>query len=185
MRGKEDMALFVIYGKENSGKTHACWLIYNLLKAAGSERVFIPSGLRKLTYTEILQHIIDSHSTSPICKATPAISNFKAIFDYKGKKVAIFSAGDMLGSTNPNRATWNEGDVVDFINNLHWVRPYNVDHIVCCARYNNAPGSVRKYLLQNYKLHIYKWYYKTKTAVLNEQLSDAQKIAAELFCDIK
>ena len=31
------MALFVIYGYQNSGKTHAAWLVYNLLKAAGSE----------------------------------------------------------------------------------------------------------------------------------------------------
>lgn len=40
------MALFVIYGYQNSGKTHTAWLVYNLLNNAGQE---IDSGPKSLT----------------------------------------------------------------------------------------------------------------------------------------
>lgn len=169
------MALFVIYGYQNSGKTHTAWLVYNLLKAAGSKLYFESHPAQnELTYAEVLQHITDRYNAPD---TTPHISDFRALIEYKGKRVAIFSAGDCVKDYN-----WAVTSLVD---NLDWAKINNADHIVCCSRYRNNDGSVRRYLLDNYRLSIYKWYYKSQTTMLAEQLSDAQKVAAEVFVDIK
>lgn len=169
------MALFVIYGYQNSGKTHAAWLVYNLLKAAGKELDFDSHpAQKKLTYNEVLRHITDRYNNPT---TTPHISDFRALIEYKGKRVAIFSAGDCVKD-------W-KWEVTSLEDNLDWAKTNNADHIVCCSRYRNNDGSVRRYLLDNYHLSIYKWYYKSQTTMLAEQLSDAQKVAAEVFVNIK
>lgn len=168
------MALFVIYGYQNSGKTHAAWLVYNLLKAAGKELDFDSHpAQKKLTYGEVLQHIKDRYNAPD---TTPHISDFRALIEYKGKKVAIFSAGDCVKDKK-----WV---VTSFVDNLDWAKTNNADHIVCCSRYRNNDGSVRRYLLDNYRLSIYKWYYKSRTQILADQLDDAQKVAKEVFDSI-
>ena len=167
------MALFVIYGYQNSGKTHAAWLVYNLLKAAGKELDFDSHpAQKKLTYDEVLRHITDRYNNP----TTPHISDFRALIEYKGKRVAIFSAGDCVKD-------W-KWEVTSLEDNLDWAKTNNADHIVCCSRYRNNDGSVRRYLLDNYRLSIYKWFYKSQTTMLAEQLSDAQKVAAEVFDSI-
>lgn len=169
------MALFVIYGVENSGKTHAAWLIYHLLNNQGRQVLFEPAGLTPLTHDEVIQHIKDSHA-----KIKPIyIPNFRAIFEYNGKRIALFSAGDYLEYNTPG---W---EVVSFKDCMNWAIQNDVDHIICCARYNNTTGGVHNYLLNNYKLHIYRWYLKKSTSNLNEQIAEAQRIAIEVFTDIK
>lgn len=128
---------------------------------------------KKLTYDEVLRHITDRYNNP----TTPHISDFRALIEYKGKRVAIFSAGDYVKDDN-----WVVTSLVD---NLDWAKQNDADHIVCCSRYRNNDGSVRRYLLDNYRLSIYKWYYKSQTTMLAEQLSDAQKVAAEVFVNIK
>lgn len=169
------MALFVIYGYQNSGKTHTAWLVYNLLKAAGSKLYFESHPAQnELTYAEVLQHITDRYNAPD---TTPHLSDFRALIEYKGKKVAIFSAGDCVKDYN-----WAVTSLVD---NLDWAQKKGAHHIVCCSRYINRAGSVQRYLQDNHKLSIYNWYHKSQATVLADQLSDAQKVAAEVFVDIK
>ena len=88
------MALFVIYGNQNSGKTHTCWLIYNLLRDEGLELDFAPKRLMsKPTFPEVLEQI----ETSFVTKTPILYSDFRALFNYKNKRIAIFSAGDKRG----------------------------------------------------------------------------------------
>ena len=135
------MALFVIYGNMNSGKTHTCWLIHALLKNAGN----------RLT--------LDTTKTQP---------------DWK---IAIFSAGDFLHDPN-----W---EVTSFDDNMAWAKKNNADHVICCARSLNRKGSVQRYILDNHKMSIYRWYWKDQSNILQDQIADAQKVAIEIFTDIK
>ena len=176
------MALFVIYGKPNSGKTSTCWMIYNLLMNAGTELDFAPKSLSvKPTFSEVLQQIEKSSTTG----TQILLPDFRALFDYLGKKVAIFSAGDQRGDDSEDRTEWNDEDVVDFVNNMRWAKQNNVEHVICCSRSLNRTGSVQRYILDNYRMSVYRWYYKTQTSVLKEQIADAQRVALEVFRDIK
>ncbi len=176
------MALFVIYGVQSSGKTHTCWLIYNLLKNAGKEQDFIPKGLtHKPTFSEIIEQIRSHAASSTIIPG----KDFRALFDYNGKKVAIMSAGDYLGVDIDENNPYDENVWGYFKNNMHWAELNQVDHVICCARYNKTPGGVRKYILDNYRLHVYRWYCKNWKAGADERVEDAQRIALEVFTDIK
>lgn len=168
------MALFVIYGTMNSGKTHTCWLIYNLLKTAGTEIDFDPKSLAtKPTYSEVLQHIENSSKTG----TQMLYPDFRALFDYRGKKIAIFSAGDFL-----SHRKWK---LCSFKDNMLWAEKNKVDHVICCARSYNKKGSVHQFILTHYRMQIYRWYEKRWSNVLNERLADAQRIAVSVFTDIK
>ena len=169
------MALFVIYGNQNSGKTHTCWLIHALLKNAGKRLNYSThSAQPDWTYSEVLQHIEDRFHAP---QTTPNASDFWALFEYKGKRIAIFSAGDYLHDDN-----W---DITSFDDNLKWAEQNQIDHVICCTRSRKKANSTRKHVLDNYRLHVYRWYEKTATTVLAEQIADAQRIAIEVFTDIK
>ena len=177
------MALFVIYGNMNSGKTHTCWLIYNLLKAEATREIsFTPQTLpSKPTYSEVLQHIEDSFCGKPV----PALSDFRALFEYKDRKIAIFSAGDKLGE-DIDKNSYNESDIISFKNNMHWAEQNDVDHVICCSRSLNRTGSVQRYIMEHYRMHVYRWYYKNRIyTTYQEQVADAQSAAIEVFRDIK
>lgn len=169
------MALFVIYGNMNSGKTHTCWLIHALLKNTGNRLAYETTKTQPdWTFSEIIQHINDSF-VAP--KTTPSTSDFRALFEYKGKKIAIFSAGDYLHDPN-----W---EVTSFDDNMKWAEANNVDHVTCCSRSLNRTGSVQRYILDNYRMSIYRWYWKNQSNVLQDQIADMQKVAIEIFTDIK
>ena len=169
------MALFVIYGNMNSGKTHTCWLIHALLKNAGKRLAYeTHSAQPDWTFSEVLQHINDRF-VAPA--TTPNASDFRALFEYRGKKIAIFSAGDFLHDDN-----W---EVTSFDDNMKWAQVNNVDHVICCARSLNRTGSVQRYILDNYRLAIYRWYWKDQSNILQDQIADAQKVAIDIFADIK
>ena len=169
------MALFVIYGNMNSGKTHTCWLIHALLKNGGKRLYYETHPAQPdWKFSEVIQHIRDSY-VSPA--TTPQASDFRALFEYNGKKVAIFSAGDYLHDDN-----W---EVTSFDDNMSWAEKNNADHVICCARSLNRKGSVQRYILDNYKMSIYRWYWKAQSNIMLEQIADAQKVAIELFTDIK
>ena len=169
------MALFVIYGNMNSGKTHTCWLIHALLKNGGNRVEFDTHNAQPdWTYSEVMQHIEDTFNHVP---GTPSASDFRALFEYNGKKIAIFSAGDFVHDDN-----W---EVTSFDDNMQWAKDHEVDHVICCTRSLNRQGSVQRYIMDNYRMSIYRWYSKQHTYVLKEQIADAQKIAIEIFTDIK
>ena len=169
------MALFVIYGNMNSGKTHTCWLIHALLKNTGNRLAYETTKTQPdWTFSEVIQHINDSF-VAP--KTTPSASDFRAIFEYKGKKIAIFSAGDYLHDPN-----W---EVTSFDDNIAWAQKNNADHVICCSRSRNNDGSVRNAILDNYRMSVYRWYWKDKLNTAQDQIAEAQRIAIELFTDIK
>jgi len=169
------MALFIIYGNQNSGKTHACWLIHDLLRNAGRRVDYDTHELQPdWTFSEVLQHITDRFNAPA---TTPQASDFRALFEYNGKKIAIFSAGDYVHDDN-----WA---VTSFDDNMNWAEQNEADHVICCSRSLNKTNSVQNYILTNYRMHIYRWYYKNQTNNLNEQIADAQRIAIEVFTDIK
>ena len=168
------MALFVIYGNMNSGKTHTCWLIYALLKNVGRRLVYDTHPAQPdWTFSEVMKHIEDTFNHTTTFQA----SDFRAIFEYNGKKIAIFSAGDSVHNGN-----W---DVISFDDNMAWAKNNEVDHVICCARSLNRKGSVQKYILDNYRMSIYRWYYKNQTYLLRDQIADAQRVALEIMADIK
>lgn len=169
------MALFVIYGNMNSGKTHTCWLIHALLKNSGKRLVYKTHPAQPdWTFSEVLQHIHDQF-VAPT--TTPQASDFRALFEYNGKKIAIFSAGDFLHDPN-----W---DVTSFDDNMDWAKKNTADHVICCSRSLNRQGSVQRYILDNYRMSIYRWYWKNQSNILQDQIADAQKVAIEIFSDIK
>lgn len=169
------MALFVIYGNMNSGKTHTCWLIYALLKNAGHKLVLdTHSAQPDWTVDDVIQHIEDTFNHIP---STPQASDFRALFEYNGKKIAIFSAGDFVH--DPNR------EVTSFDDNMKWAEANEADHVICCTRSLNRVGSVQRYILDNYRMSIYRWYSKKHTYVLKEQIADAQRVALEIIANIK
>ena len=169
------MALFVIYGNINSGKTHTCWLIHALLKNAGNRLAFNTHPAQPdWTFSEVIQHMDDTFNHVP---GTPQASDFRALFEYNGKKIAIFSAGDYVHDDN-----W---EVTSFDDNMKWAETNKVDHVICCSRSLNRTGSVQKYILDNYRMSIYRWYYKNQVYVLKDQIADAQRVALEIIANIK
>lgn len=174
------MALFVIYGVQSCGKTHTAWLVYNLLKNAGKELEFLPDRA-KPTFSEVLEEI-RAQAASP--KKIPG-SDFRALFDYKGKKVAIMSAGDYLGNDIDDSNPYNKESWGYFKNNMHWAKINKVDHIICCSRLYKTSGGVRDYILENYREAVYRWYRKNEMAGTDERVKEAQRIAIEVFTDIK
>lgn len=167
------MALFVIYGKPNCGKSHTAWLVYNLVRSAGRELNFEPTGRPKPCYADIIQDMYNiSHSEPRV-----GLYDFLAIMEYNGKKVAIISSGDLLHDrTNA---------ITSFDDNIKWALSNHVDHIVCTARYNKRAGAVYSYIRRNLKHAVYMWYKKEYTKDLSTQINDAKKIAGEVFKDIK
>ena len=166
--------MFVIKGVKNSGKTHTAWLVYNLLKEAGT---IVYSEFhrdqKEMCYADVIQDIVNSFANSNLAEA----HDFRAIMEYMGKKVAIISAGDYVKDE-----TW---EVTSFIDSLKWANRYQADYIVCCCRSINRKGSVCRYIMENYKQAVCNWYYKVKTNVLADQINDIKKVAGEVFRDIK
>ena len=77
--------IFVIFGNQNSGKTHTAWLVYNLLKSRSNcDGLFETHEEQKvLTYDEVLHHIIETFNNP----STPAISDFRAIIEINKERV--------------------------------------------------------------------------------------------------
>ena len=157
-------------------------MIYNLLEKAGHLLAFasVPSVV-KPTFSEVLQQIEDNVTTHTISKSP----DFRALFDYKGKKVAILSSGDILGNTIINATNWQSNNVIDFANNMYWALNQHANHIICCCHTTASPHSVKKYIIDNYPISIYRWYHKTEKSTAYDRMEEAQRIAIEVFTDIK
>lgn len=166
--------IFVIFGNQNSGKTHTAWLVYNLLKSRSNcDGLFETHEEQKvLTYEEVLHHIIETFNNP----STPAISDFRAIIEINKERVAIFSAGDYVEDPN-----W---DVTSFVKNIEWAEGNGVKYVVCTARHYNKTNSVHKYLKEHYNQKIYKWYYKSASGLLDERLGDAENVAKQVVADV-
>lgn len=168
--------IFVIFGNQNSGKTHTVWLVYNLLKDIGRdcEDLFeTHEEQRVLVYEEVLHHITATFNN----QNTPAISDFRAIIEINNERVAIFSAGDYVDDPN-----W---DVTSFVKNIKWAKDNSAKYVVCTARHYDKTHSVHNFLKEHYNKKIYKWYYKSAFDVLEERLIDAENVARTVFNDVK
>lgn len=166
--------IFVIFGNQNSGKTHTAWLVYNLLKSRSNcDGLFETHEEQKvLTYEEVLHHIIETFNNP----STPAISDFRAIIEINNEKVAIFSAGDYVDDPH-----W---DVTSFVKNMKWAQDNSAQYVVCTARHYNKAHSVHKYLKDHYKHKIYNWYYKSASDLLEERLCDVENVAKQVVIDV-
>lgn len=166
--------IYVIFGNQNSGKTHTMWLVYNLLKSrSNSDGLFETHEEQKvLTYEEVLHHIIETFNNPN----TPAISDFRAIIEINEERVAIFSAGDYVDDPN-----W---DVTSFVKNIEWAEGNGAKYVICAARHYNRTHSVHKYLKEHYTPKIYKWYYKSASDLLEERLRDAEIVAKQVEVDL-
>lgn len=167
--------IFVVFGNQNSGKTHTMWLVYNLLKNQGKDCVDLfekHEEQRVLTYEEVLSHIVETFNN----QNTPAISDFRAILEINNERIAIFSAGDYVDDPD-----W---DVTSFVKNIKWAEDKDAKYVVCTARHYNKTNSVHKYLKDHYNQKIYKWYYKSKSDLLEERLCDAENVAKQVIRDL-
>lgn len=128
--------LYVIKGKENSGKTTTCWKILNLFRS----RSLIDSFCYWKTSNSSELRFEDSDQTYRIGKAH---ADFTTIFtikhNNKRKNVAIISAGD--------DANWLQKRIFEMLGE-------GVDSIICCERAVNRGGSTQKMLHTSFKEHI-------------------------------
>ena len=167
--------IFVIFGNQNSGKTHTAWLVYNLLKKIGRECTGLfktHEEQRVLTYEEVLHHIVETFNNQNVS----AISDFRAIIEINKERVAIFSAGDSVDDPD-----W---DVTSLVKHITWAEDKGAKYVVCTARHYNKTNSVHKYLKDYYNQKIYKCYYKSKSDLLEERLCDAENVAKQVIRDL-
>ncbi len=165
--------MFIIYGEENSGKTHTAWLVLiKLLASNGITDVKMDPTMEIVSEQDVKNDIRQSNGDHKKAK----LRDFRVLLTYIDKKVAIISAGDHLKEEN--------GSVTSFIDSLEWANRYQADYIVCCSRSRNRKGSVCQYIMGNYKQAVCEWYYKDKTNKLEDQVNDAKKVAGEVFRDI-
>lgn len=143
--------LYVIKGKENSGKTTTCWKILNLFRSQS----LIDSFCYWRTSNSSELHYEESDRTYRIGSAH---ADFTTIFTIKvndkRKKVAIISSGD--------DADWLQKRICEMLGE-------GVDSIVCCERALNRGGSTQKMLHTLFKEHI----------VCEKELPEAQSTSSE------
>lgn len=86
--------LYIISGKANTGKTHTCWLLYTMLSCIGEVKLFenlaFPDAA--IPYSFVLGHL----QRKMLHPRTRSFRDFRAIIELKGKRIALFSAGDQL-----------------------------------------------------------------------------------------
>lgn len=115
----------VIRGKENSGKTTTCWLVYEALrKECRKEDIYLnvnPIGKMEPPFAPI-----QSYWCNPDYP-----SDFRAMLTIDGWKVGIISAGDVVDDT--------------LMYDLQYLLS-DVQYLVCCTRSQNRNGSVYQYL---------------------------------------
>lgn len=102
--------LYIISGKANTGKTHTCWLLYTMLSCLGEVKLFENLGFPNaaIPYSFVLGHL----QRKMLHPRTRSFRDFRAIIELKGKRIALFSAGDQLEN--------NHNDILSFLKNEQW-----------------------------------------------------------------
>lgn len=176
--------LYIISGKANTGKTHTCWLLYTMLSCIGEVKLFenlaFPDAA--IPYSFVLGHL----QRKMLHPRTRSFRDFRAIIELKGKRIALFSAGDQLVN--------NHYDILSFLKNEQWALDNNADYIICAARekcYENRScyarytnGPVYEYLLKRYPETVRTIYHKEAFDRADQQIYQTKKVAGEILWDI-
>ena len=119
--------LYIISGKANTGKTHTCWLLYTMLSCLGEVKLFENLGFPNaaIPYSFVLGHL----QRKMLHPRTRSFRDFRAIIELKGKRIALFSAGDQLEN--------NHNDILSLLKNEQWAHDNSADYIICAARERN------------------------------------------------
>ena len=176
--------IYIIAGGANTGKTHTCWLLYTMLSRLGEVKLFENLGLpdAAIPYSFVLGHL----QRKMLHPRTRSFRDFRAIVEMKGKRIALFSAGDQLANKH--------SDILSFLKNEQWAHDNNADYIICAARercyehrgcytrYSN--GLVYEYLMNNYPESVRTIYHKDSFINTEQQVKETENIAKSLFWDI-
>ncbi len=136
--------MFVIYGQQDSGKTHAMWLILAYLLENGAE------------LQEDIFHAERPFTTREIFATKEQITDFKALIKWQGASILLLSAGDYLENKD-----WG------FRKHMKEAEEANIDYFVCCARENTPVYKEIKERYEGNVLNPGDWEY------LNKQPKDA------------
>lgn len=107
--------MFVIYGQQDSGKTHAMWLLLSYLLENGAE-------------LQDLFHAERPFTTREIFATKEQMTDFRALVRWNGASIMLLSAGDYL-----ENADWG------FRKRMKEAEEANIDYFVCCAREEGTP----------------------------------------------
>lgn len=151
--------LYVIKGKENSGKTTTCWKLLNLFRAHS----LIETYHYWKTSSSPTLHYEESDESYRIGKTH---ADFTTIFSIKlnnaQKKVAIISAGD--------DAEWLKKRICEMLGE-------GVSDIVCCERIVNRKGSTMEMLHSLFEKYI--MYEESIAEPQNKEYEE--RIAGEIY----
>ncbi len=155
--------MFVIYGKQDSGKTHTARLVLAHLLENGAEFDHLDnqSSRHKTTVTELLSQ-------------PEPIGDVCAFVRYNNKLIMVLSAGDKLSS---------------FRKRMEFAQENGADIAVCCARSRNNPNSVYREILDVYQnqQHLLTdddWFWVEKVDEKSQWLIDRNNIAIQIVNDI-
>ncbi len=157
--------MFVVYGKKDSGKSHTMWLLLSHLLKEGAK---IIAPMYHVANPFTYEHIIESKNPLP---------DFRAVVDWKGKKVMLLSAGDYLV-----HHYWG------FRMHMKWAIEQDVDYVVCCSRSQNRKGSIYKELMDVYRGDILAdedCFWLEKVDKESDWLLERDKIANEILAKLK
>ena len=166
--------IFLIQGPSNSGKTHICYLVYDLLKAHAKSFSFNSiSSQTELDSSSVIKHIEDHYNGIERWN----IADFRGRIELDNTIIVIFSAGDYIHDPN-------DWPITDFIANIEWAEKENADFIVCCARHNINKSGMYKYMYNNYADRINKEYRTETKGTLQDIIQQARQVAHLVDNDI-
>ena len=157
--------MFVVYGKKDSGKSHTMWLLLSHLLKEGA-KIIAP-----------MYHVANPFTYEQIIESKNPLPDFRAVVDWKGKKVMLLSAGDYLV-----HHYWG------FRMHMKWAIEQDVDYVVCCSRSQNRKGSIYKELMDVYRGDILAdedCFWLEKVDKESDWLLERDKIANEILAKLK
>ncbi len=176
--------LYIISGKANTGKTHTCWLLYTMLSCLGEVKLFENLGFPNaaIPYSFVLGHL----QRKMLHPRTRSFRDFRAIIELKGKRIALFSAGDQLEN--------NHNDILSLLKNEQWAHDNSADYIICAARERNyehrgcyshySNGQIYEYLLKEFSESERTIYHKESYTNADLQVSQTKEVAGKILWDI-
>ena len=157
--------MFVIYGEQNSGKTHTMWLLLCHLIEQGA-KVELP-----------MFHVNQPYSYDEVMATKEQLPDFRAVVEWYGKKVMLLSAGDYL-----EHYYWG------FRQHMQWASEKQIDYIICCARSRNIEGSVYRELMEVYRnqtLTDEDWFLTERMNNNEDWLQDRDQLAKKIIISLK
>lgn len=157
--------MFVVYGKKDSGKSHTMWLLLSHLLKEGA-KIIAP-----------MYHVANPFAYEHIMESKNPLPDFRAVVDWKGKKIMLLSAGDYLV-----HHYWG------FRMHMKWAIEQEIDYVVCCSRSQNRKGSIYKELMDVYRGQVLvddDWFWVEKMDRDADWLQARDKTANEIIAKLQ